>query len=102
MSLKLRSLPSIPLDTQRAARGAFPKGCPSIRLRDELGAIFSDEDFANLYPDCGQPAYAPWRLALVTILQFAEGLSDRQAAEAVRDRRTRPSESTGSICSRWS
>ncbi len=29
---------------------------------------------------------APWRLALVTIMQFAEGLSDRQAADAVRAR----------------
>jgi transposase len=29
---------------------------------------------------------APWRLALVTLLQFRENLSDRQAAEAVRAR----------------
>jgi transposase len=34
----------------------------------------------------GQPALSPWRLALVTIMQFVEGLSDRQAAEAVRSR----------------
>lgn len=32
------------------------------------------------------PAEAPWRLALVTVMQFAEGLSDRQAADAVRSR----------------
>jgi transposase len=40
----------------------------------------------DLYPNNGQPAAAPWRLALVTILQFAENLSDRQAADAVRSR----------------
>jgi len=55
-------------------------------MRDELGAVVEDEDFAHLFPRRGQPAMAPWRLALVTIMQFAEGLSDRQAAEAVRAR----------------
>jgi transposase len=55
-------------------------------LRDRLGAVFADTDFADLYPRLGQPAYAPWRLALVTLLQFREGLSDRHAAEAVRAR----------------
>jgi transposase len=34
----------------------------------------------------GRPAETPWRLALVTVMQFAEGLSDRQAVEAVRAR----------------
>ena len=34
----------------------------------------------------GQPGLAPWRLALVTILQFGENLPDRQAADAVRGR----------------
>jgi transposase len=57
-----------------------------VVLRDRLGAVFADADFADLYPRLGQPAYAPWRLALVTLLQFREGLSDRQAAEAVRAR----------------
>jgi transposase len=55
-------------------------------MRDALGTIFTDTDFAALYPDRGRPVEAPWRLALVTIMQFAEGLSDRQAAEAVRAR----------------
>jgi transposase len=57
-----------------------------MTMRDELGAIFEDEDFAHLFPSRGRPAMAPWRLALVTIMQFAEGLSDRQAADAVRAR----------------
>ena len=76
----------IPTDTARVARAAFPKGSPLITLRDELGAVFSDDDFAALYPPLGQPAYPPWRLALVTVLQFRERLSDRGAADAVRSR----------------
>ena len=56
------------------------------RLRDELGTIYSDEMFVGLYPSRGQPAEAPWRLALVLVLQFADGLSDRQAAEALVQR----------------
>jgi transposase len=57
-----------------------------VRLADELGTLFTDELFQRLYPTHGQPALAPWRLALVTLLQFAEGLSDRQAVSAVRSR----------------
>src|SRR5215210_7651702 len=79
-------LPPVPHDTARIARAAFPRGNPYLLLRDRLGAVFGDADFADLYPALGQPAYAPWRLALVTLLQFREGLSDRQAAEAVRGR----------------
>ncbi len=51
-----------------------------------LGAIYDDEDFVQLFEVRGRPAIAPWRLALVTVMQFAEGLSDRQAAQAVRAR----------------
>jgi transposase len=79
-------LPPVPDDTARIARAAFRRGNPYVLLRDRLGAVFADADFADLYPALGQPAYAPWRLALVTLLQFREGLSDRQAAEAVRGR----------------
>lgn len=57
-----------------------------MRLRDELGIIYRDEDFAALFSLTGQPALTPWRLALVTVFQFMEGLSDRQAADAVRSR----------------
>src|SRR5919197_3894856 len=57
-----------------------------MQVRDTLGAIYTDEAFADLFPTHGQPALAPWRLALVTVLQFAERLTDRQAADAVRDR----------------
>jgi len=55
-------------------------------LADKLGAVYRDEQFAMLFPVRGQPALSPARLALVTVLQFVEGLSDRQAADAVRGR----------------
>ena len=57
-----------------------------MRMRDTFGAFYSDDMFVTLYPQRGQPAYAPWRLALVTLMQFVEGLSDRQTADAVRGR----------------
>src|SRR5215203_1655328 len=85
MSLRLsQPVPPVPDDTARIARAAFPRGNPYLLLRDRLGPVFDDASFADLYPRRGQPAYTPWRLALVTLLQFREGLSDRQAAEAVR------------------
>jgi transposase len=74
----------VPEETARVAKAAFPKGTVYMTMRDQLGTVFEDEDFAHLFPSRGQPATAPWRLALVTIMQFAEGLSDRQAANAVR------------------
>jgi transposase len=79
-------IPSVPEDTARVAHAAFRRGNPYLLLRDRLGVVFEDTDFADLYPRRGQAAYAPWRLALVTLLQFREALSDRQAAEAARAR----------------
>jgi transposase len=76
----------IPESTAEVARAAFPKGNPYLTLRDKLGTIYVDEDFIELFPELGQPALAPWRLALVTVVQFRENLTDRQAAEAVRSR----------------
>lgn len=73
-------------ETVRVARAAFPKGSLAIRVRDELGSLFRDEQFAGLFPTRGKPAWSPGRLALVLVLQFVEGLTDRQAAEAVRAR----------------
>lgn len=86
MSLQPKPVDLVPEQTARVARAAFPKGNLYIRMRDEFGTFFTDEQFANLFPTRGQPAEVPWRLALVTVMQFAEGLSDRQAAEAVRSR----------------
>ncbi len=76
----------IPEETVRVARAAFPKGSLAIRVRDELGVLFTDEQFAGLFAVRGKPAWSPGRLALVLVLQFVEGLTDRQAAEAVRAR----------------
>src|SRR5918994_4532334 len=87
MSLRLQQpVPPVPDDAARIARAAFPRGNPYLLLRDRLGPVFDDAGFADLYPALGQPAYAPWRLALITLMQFREGLSDRQTAEAVRAR----------------
>src|SRR5918997_3199779 len=86
MSLKPHVIQPVPEETARVARAGFPHGSPYLTCRDALGTIFLDEDFAALFPAFGQPGLPPWRLALVTILQFREQLSDRQAAEAVRAR----------------
>jgi len=86
MSLKNLPIPAIPEETARVVGACFPQGTLVVHLRDALGALYSDEDFADLFPTRGQPAEAPWRLALVTALQFLEGLPDRQAADAVRSR----------------
>ena len=76
----------IPELTQYVAKAALPDGNIFTTLRDELGRIFEDEEFADLYPTIGQPAESPARLALVTVMQYVENLTDRQAAEAVRER----------------
>jgi transposase len=86
MSLHPSIIAPVPDETARVAHAAFPKGHPSLTLRDALGTIFQDDDFAALFPAWGQPGLPPWRLALVTIMQFRENLADRQAAEAVRAR----------------
>jgi transposase len=84
--LQLLTVAPVPADTMCVAKDAIPDGNTCMALRDRLGTIFDDAVFAPLFPTRGQPAAAPWRLAVVTILQFAEQLSDRDAAEAVRTR----------------
>jgi transposase len=86
MSLNPQEIGPIPEETVRIACAAYPKGSVFMQMRDELGTMYQDEAFADLFSYTGQPAEAPWRLALVTVMQFAEGLSDRQAADAVRGR----------------
>src|SRR5690348_7155242 len=86
MSLKALPIPPIPEETARVDHAVFPRGNVFMQIRDTLGTIYTDEAFADLFPTHGQPALAPWRLALVTIFQFMENLTDRQAAEAVGDR----------------
>jgi transposase len=86
MSLRPNGFTEIPAETSRVARAAFPKGCLVMRVRDALGPLFTDEQFAELFAARGRPAWSPARLALVLVLQFVEGLTDRQAADAVRAR----------------
>src|SRR5215467_8193452 len=86
MSLKPTAIPPIPEETARVARAVFPRGNELMQLRDTLGTIYTDDQFADLFPTHGQPAQAPWRLALVIVLQFLENLTDRQAADVVRSR----------------
>src|SRR5256886_12788779 len=93
--MSLRAFPGspIPEDTVRVARAAFPKGNRYMQMHDALGSIYSDGQFAGLFSQTGQPAEAPARLALVLVLQFAEGLSDRQAAEDRKSTRLNSSHS---------
>ena len=86
MSLKSHPIPPVPEETARVARAAFPHGHVLMQLRDTLGTIYTDEQFADLFPRHGQPAEAPWRLALVTIIQFLDNLDFPSS----RRRRTRP------------
>jgi transposase len=86
MSLHPQPDSPIPDETQRVAHAAFPKGTLCLRIAEELGPIFRDDQFAALFPTRGQPTNSPARLALASILQFVEGLSDRQAVDAIRGR----------------
>ena len=86
MSLPLQPLVAIPEETTRVARAAFPHSTRFMQMRDSLGTIYDHTAFAALYPQRGKPAEAPWRLALITVMQFAADLSDRAAADAVRSR----------------
>src|SRR3954467_2846801 len=86
MSLRPTPIGPVPELTAYVARAAYPDGNPYLSVRDALGTFYDDERFAALFPDRGRPAEAPWRLALVTVLQFAQGRADRQAADAGRGR----------------
>src|SRR5918999_1928018 len=85
MTLFPQSLPPVPEATAAAVQAAFPKGNLCVELRAEFGRLYDDQLFADLYPPSGRPVeVAPWRLALVMVMQYLEGLTDRQAADAVR------------------
>lgn len=87
MTLHPQNYWEVPKETVRVARASFPKGNVYMKMYDELGTLYKDKDFVDLFPiRCGQSAISPARLALITIMQFAEGLTDRQAADAVRSR----------------
>jgi len=72
MSLRPQKLPEIPEETARIARILFPKGNKYLWLRDELDAIYQDEQFLNCSPKTGQLAEQPWRLAMMSVIQYKE------------------------------
>ncbi|WP_461067549.1 IS1182 family transposase [Streptomyces pseudoechinosporeus] len=86
MSLRPRSGEQVPPLTAQIARASNPDGTTAIWVRDRLDGLWHDEDFADWYPRDGRPGLSPAQLATVCVLQFLLGLSDRQAAEAVRCR----------------
>ena len=86
MTLHAQNEFSIPEETARVARAAYPKGNLYMNMRDALGTMYQDKSFAHLFPQNGRPVEAPWRLAFITVVQFIEGLPDRQEALAVRGR----------------
>ena len=86
MSMQPRPWPEVPAGTARVARKAFRKGTLAMRARDELGAWYEDAQFGGAYGVRGAPGVSPAQLAMVTVLQFTENLTDRQAADAVRGR----------------
>ena len=85
MTWRSEPLPPVPQPTEAVVKAAFPKGNLYVDLRTEFGAIYDDKLSEGLYSKRGRPVeIAPWRLALVTVMQYIEGLTDRQAADAVR------------------
>lgn len=85
MTLYPQAIPPVPETTAAAVHAAFPKGNVYVDLRAEFGTLYTDHMFADLYPAQGRPVEVPpWRLALVLVMQYIEGLTDRQAADAVR------------------
>ena len=85
MTWRSESIPPVPETTAAMVKAAFPKGNLYVDLHTEFGALYDDDPFADLYSkNRGRRVeIAPWRLALVTVMQYMEGLSDRQAADAV-------------------
>ncbi len=86
LSVRPRSGEQVPSLTAQVARASNPHGTTAIWVRDRLDGLWNDEDFADWYPRDGRPSLSPAQLATVCVLQFLLGLSDRQAAEAVRCR----------------
>lgn len=86
VSLESRDDRGVPELTARVVRAAFPKGTLAVRVREALGPLFEDESFAQAFAKRGRPAVSPGALTLVSVLQYTEGLTDRQAADQVRAR----------------
>ena len=88
MSMQPRPWPDVPELTARVARASSRQGNLAMRIREELGEVYSDARFAAAFGVRGRPGISPGQLMMASVLQFSENLTDRQAAEAVRDRMT--------------
>jgi transposase len=88
MSVQPRPWPDVPELTARMARSSSRQGNLAMRIRDELGEVYADARFAGAFGVRGRPGISPGQLMMASVLQFSENLTDRQAAEAVRDRMT--------------
>jgi transposase len=88
MSMQPRPWPDVPELTARMARSSSRKGNLAMRIRDELGEVYADARFTAAFGVRGRPGISPGQLMMTSVLQFSENLTDRQAAEAVRDRMT--------------
>lgn len=88
MSVQPRSWPESAPEVAAAVRAAYRRrGAPlPVTVRDRLGELFPDAEFGTAFGTRGRPGWSPGRLALVTVLQMVENLTDRQAADAVRDK----------------
>lgn len=86
MSLRARTAYRVPEETRRVDWAAFPRGNLSMKVADMFGTVYRDGQFAALFPTRGRPAAAPARLALATVLQFAEGLSGFQHQRSRKQR----------------
>jgi transposase len=88
MSLRPRPWPEPSEEVVRAVLAIYARrrAPMPVAARDELGELFADDQFAAAFAEVGPEAQSPGRLMLATVLQAAEGLTDRQAAEAVRDK----------------
>lgn len=84
MCLHPQGIYLVPEPIAQVAHAILPPGNLCLRLYDELGTIYSDHLFADLFPRRGPPAASPTRPALVVVLQFLENLTDLQAADAAR------------------
>lgn len=86
MSMESLPLPQVPALTARVAKAAFPKGNLAMRIRDVLGEVYADTRFASAFAVSGRVGVSPGQLMMVMVLQYTENLTDRQAADAARDR----------------
>ena len=67
MSMHPHTIGSIPDETVRVAHAALSRGNIYLTMRDQLGTLYEDQNFAALFPKRGRPAEAPWQLVLTTV-----------------------------------